>query len=140
MLVESPGMKQCYGWAEVPMFDPGPYEEPRDQVAARVTVVEEVTFSTIETVFNHYVDTLWSRLGARPHLTDKRARHIRRAVQMYGQKAVQDAITGITHSAWHMGQNPQGKKYNNLELILRPQNIEKFSQLAQEDNTKGGFL
>jgi hypothetical protein len=128
------------GWVDVPMFDVAPFEEPRDVNAQNVTVVEEVTFSTIETVFNHYVDTLWSRLGARPHLTDKRARNIRKAVQMYGQKAVENAITGITHSAWHMGQNPQGKKYNNLELILRPHNIEKFSQLAEQHNTKGGFL
>jgi hypothetical protein len=122
------------------MFDVAPFEEPRDGIRQRATVVEEVTFSTIEDIFNHYVDTLWSRLGARPHLTDKRARTIRQAVQMYGQKAVKNAITGITQSAWHMGQNPQGKKYNNLELILRPQNIEKFSQLAEEDDTKGGFL
>jgi hypothetical protein len=133
-------MGQRCGWVEVPMFDVAPFEEPRDGTVQLVTVVEEVTFSTIETIFNHYVDTVWSRHGARPHLTDKRARNIRQAVQMYGQKAVEQAITGITHSPWHMGQNPQGKKYNNLELILRPQNIEKFSQLAEEHNTKGGFL
>jgi hypothetical protein len=121
-------------WVDVPLFDVSGFEQPR------VDRVENVSFSTIETVFNHYVDTVWSRHGARPHLTDKRARLIRQSVQMYGQKNVENAITGITQSAWHMGQNPQGKKYTTIELILRPHNIEKFSQLAEEHNTKGGFL
>lgn len=117
------------------MFDLGPFE-PVD----RVVVPKTVDLSTVQEVFNHYVDTVWSGFGARPHLTDKRTKLIHNAVQMYGQTPIKDAITGVTHSPWHMGQNPQGKKYCTLELILRPQNIEKFSELTNNDRTKGGFL
>lgn len=122
-------------WVDVPLFDLEPCEAVQS-----VTVVEDVDLSTVQDVFNHYVDVVWSGYGARPHLTDKRIKIIRKAVEMYGQNAVQNAIEGVTHSPWHMGQNPQGKKYCTLELILRPHNIEKFSELAENDRTKGGFL
>lgn len=127
--------KVAQSWIDVPLFDLEPCESVQ-----QVTVVEDITLSTVEQVFNHYVDTVWSGYGARPHLTDKRIKLIHNAVKIYGQNAVQNAITGITQSPWHMGQNPQGKKYCGLELILRPQNIEKFSELAENDRTKGGFL
>ena len=38
---------------------------------------------------------------------------------MYGVDDCKDAIRGVTHSPWHMGHNPQGKKYDDIELILR---------------------
>lgn len=127
--------KVAQPWIDVPLFDLEPCEAVQS-----VTVVEDIQFSTIEQVFNHYLDTVWSGRGARPHLTDKRARIIHTAIKMYGLQPVLEAINGITLSSWHMGNNPQGKKYNNLELILRPNNIEKFSELADNDRNKGGFL
>jgi hypothetical protein len=40
-----------------------------------------------------------------------------------------------------MGQNPQGKKYNDIELIFRnAQNIERFAGMGSDKRSGGGFL
>jgi len=47
----------------------------------------------------------------------------------YPVQQILDAIVGCTRSTWHMGANPQRKKYNDLELICRDgRNIEQFSE------------
>ena len=57
---------------------------------------------------------------------------------MYGTQGCKDAISGTTHSPWHMGHNPQGKKYDDIELILRDEkHIEMFIDIY--DRVEEGF-
>ena len=60
-------------------------------------------------------------------LDPKRKRTIERALKSHGLEACLKAITGCTKSAWHMGDNPDGKRWNDVELILRDaKHIEQF--------------
>jgi hypothetical protein len=43
-------------------------------------------------------------------------------------------------SDWHQGKNPNNKKYNSIELILRDaEHIENFANMVT-DNAKAEFL
>jgi hypothetical protein len=71
-------------------------------------------------------------------LGDKRRSKIEKAIGLYGIEACKDAISGATHSPWHMGHNPQGKKYDDIELILRDEkHIEMFLDIY--DRVEEGF-
>lgn len=60
-------------------------------------------------------------------LDTKRRTKIKNALADYGIEQVQQAITGCTLSAHHMGQNPQNKRYDDIELILRDaKHVEQF--------------
>lgn len=89
-------------------------------------------------VFQCWVSTCRaSPRGRKPVLGDKRRRKIKQAIALYGVDDCKDAIRGVTHSPWHMGHNPQGKKYDDIELILRDEkHIEMFlsyADLADKD-------
>lgn len=92
----------------------------------------------ITKVFEYWVATMRTGKGPKPRLDTKRTRCIGRAIKMYDVDTCMDAVRGCTMSAWHMGQNPQGKRYDDITLILRnADNIEKFAGLAAEDD--GGW-
>ncbi|RUR26817.1 helix-turn-helix domain-containing protein [Vreelandella andesensis] len=60
-------------------------------------------------------------------LDNKRRTKIKTALTDYGMVQVQQAIIGCTLSAHHMGQNPQNKRYDDIELILRDaKHVEQF--------------
>ena len=85
-------------------------------------------------VFAHWVLTCRTPTrGPKPKLTDKRRKRIAKALKDYGLDACLQAIEGVQYSSWHMGGNPQGKKYDDLELILRDEkHIEMFATYAAE--------
>ena len=66
---------------------------------------------------------------------------IKKAIEMYDVETCKQAIQGVAFSPWHMGYNPSGKKYDDIELILRDEkHIEQF--LSYYDNaqtTEGEF-
>lgn len=63
------------------------------------------------------------------------------AINQYGTTNTKAAITGCSLSDWHMGNNPAGKKYTSIELILRdPEHIERFINNTLDNTNKGGFL
>ena len=89
-------------------------------------------------VFEYWVATMRTGKGPKPRLDDKRKRCIDKAIKMYDVDTCMDAVRGCTISNWHMGQNPQGKRYDDITLILRnADNIEKFAGLAAESD--GGW-
>jgi hypothetical protein len=73
--------------------------------------------------------TTTTRGAVRPPLLDaKRRRLIARAVADHGTDTVEAAIRGVGLSGWHMGNNPQRKTYNDLELVLRDAaHVERFA-------------
>jgi hypothetical protein len=96
---------------------------------------------TLQNIWNHYLSTFSTGRGVKPRLSEERAKLITVAVNTYGADAVVAAITGCSLSAWHMGQNPSGKKYTSLELILRDsEHIERFAGYTETSESKGGFL
>jgi hypothetical protein len=88
-------------------------------------------------VFHYWIaECKSSRKGRVPVLGDKRRRKIEKAIELYGLDACKDAIRGATYSSWHMGHNPQGKKYDDIELILRDEkHIEMFLELADDHDS-----
>jgi len=51
----------------------------------------------------------------------------------YDLEMFQNAINGNAKSTWHQGDNPQGKKYNDLALICRDgEKLEGFAQIITD--------
>lgn len=87
--------------------------------------------------------TLWATLHQKrnPKLTPERHRKIAQAIHTHGLTTVHHAIHGALLSDWHMGRNPQQKKYNDISLILRnAEKIEHFAELHENSHNAGGFL
>ena len=79
--------------------------------------------------------------GRKPVLGDKRRRKIKQAITLYGVEACKTAIRGVTCSPWHMGHNPQGKKYDDIELVLRDErHIEMFLDMADQSDNELAIL
>lgn len=69
---------------------------------------------------------LWCQVMEHPNakLGPKRQRRIEWALKNYGLERSQRAIIGCAASPFHMGDNKDGKRFDDLELIFR--NEEKF--------------
>lgn len=92
-------------------------------------------------VFDKWVEWCKSSRGPRPALNEERIVTIGAAIADYGVETCINAVVGCSYSDWHMGQNPQGKKYNDIELIFRnAQNIERFAGMGSDRRAAGGFL
>lgn len=87
-------------------------------------------------IFNHWVNTCRNNnKGRRPVLDDKRRRKIKQALKHYDAETLKQAITGNTKSDFHQGNNPQGKTYDELTLILRDaEHIEQFLTYNDQDD------
>ncbi len=87
---------------------------------------------TIRKVFDVWIVSTGRTAATR--LDAKRKRLIESALQAYPVDDVLDAVCGWEHSAWHRGENPSGKQYNDLGLLLRDASkIEEFRDRARED-------
>jgi hypothetical protein len=110
-------------WTEESLFDTAPMT---NDTLGSSTQIDEV--------FEYWIDLLWNGKGVRPVLSDKRRKKILAAIKLYGVAVCKQAVLGCTMSEWHMGNNPSGKKYTDIELILRdPEHIERFVTQSEED-------
>lgn len=84
----------------------------------------------VVTVFEFWKATMDS---PRSLLDKKRTASIKAALKTgYTVEQLCDAITGCSKSAFHMGENDRGVKYNGLDLILRnAEHIDKFIVIGQ---------
>lgn len=86
----------------------------------------------VQKVFDYWVERCRSNRKS-VKLTDARKRIISRALKDYDLETCLEAIDGVLLSNWHMGNNPRGKRYDDITLILRDaQHIEDFSWDAQQ--------
>jgi hypothetical protein len=70
---------------------------------------------------------------AKAKLDDKRRAMINRILRKYTVADCCKAIDGCAKSSYHMGENPAGKKYNGIDLILRDgAHVDQF--MATDDN------
>lgn len=81
---------------------------------------------------NHY----HGPYGKRPVLNHSRWAILKSAINLYGAELASKAIVGCRHSPWHSGQNPLGKRYNNLELIFKSEaQVKKLAKMAPTVDT-----
>jgi uncharacterized protein YdaU (DUF1376 family) len=66
-------------------------------------------------VFEYYVSVFEK---SRAKLTKERENQIKKALGVYSVTDLQCAILGCSKSKYHMGDNEQGKKYNEIERIV----------------------
>jgi len=96
------------------------------------------TAPEIHEVFDLWIELLRPAARVKPRLDDKRTALIRRAVRDYGAEACKDAVRGCSVSDFHLGKNPRGKVYTDIELILRDsKHIEQFNDIWH-DHVKSG--
>lgn len=92
-------------------------------------------------IWDNYLQTHHHNTRKKPELTEQRIKLIEKTVQTHGPAAIINAIKGCSLSAWHMGHNPNNRKYNNIELILRNnEKIENFTTIHETNETGDGFL
>jgi hypothetical protein len=95
----------------------------------------------IQKVWDHYLNRHHLETRKKPVLTEERIKLIDKSIRNHGVATLINAITGCTLSPWHMGYNPNNRKYNSIELILRnTEKIETFEQIHENTETGGGFL
>ena len=76
-------------------------------------------------VFNYWKEVM--RKGASTRLNKKREKLISdRLKDGYPVEEVKQAIFNCSRSAFHMGQNDNQTKYNDIDLICRPDKFEQF--------------
>lgn len=82
--------------------------------------------------------TYWKTVMDKPEArltADRRAKIQARLRDGYTEEQIKQAIDGCRASSWHMGENPNGKQYNDLELICRNgAKLESF--MAAKDGSK----
>jgi DNA-binding PadR family transcriptional regulator len=70
---------------------------------------------------------------------DARERKIRVILKNYSVDECKEAILGCKFSAWHMGDNKDGKKYDSIDLIFRgADKIDNFREIYHQEKGKEG--
>ena len=109
---------------------PSRLAEYRKHIA--LTAAEEIL-----EVFNHWCVTFHSEgtRGRAVVLNESRKAHIAWGIKTFGVERAKNAITGLTYSEFHMGNNKQGRKYVSLELIFRDSShTSKYLSIYQSNN------
>lgn len=133
------------------LFDPGPAEaadgdpdsegeDPGDAVSDGESID-----SQIDRVWAHYVETMQPRHKL---AGEEERRIIRAALKVASVDECCGAISGCAGSAFHMGKNDRGRKYNKLSQILRGrqgkettrERIDYFLDLRDKQLEAGQFL
>jgi hypothetical protein len=81
-------------------------------------------------VFDHWRTTMRKRSNS-VFSADRKSKVVARLREGYTVSQLKEAVTGYSMSAFHMGDNPDGKLWNDLELICRSgSKVEKGMELA----------
>jgi len=82
-------------------------------------------------LFQLWQQTLHQSAASGVLLTEKRYARIAAALCIYGIDTCRLAIRGCAKSGWHMGDNPRGAKYTDIDLIFRSHDhVQRFVSLA----------
>lgn len=104
---------------------------------------ERVPLNEVLEIFNLWVELFHPNGRSHVLLTAKRHQRIASAIEFYGVHMCTLAVKGCALSDWHMGVNPQGKKYTDLALIFRDHDrVSKFIDLAldQGNDARAAFI
>lgn len=98
---------------------------------------ERVPMDQVSEVFDLWADLFHPTGRSHVLLTKKRHQRIASAIEIYGVRMCLLAVKGCSLSDWHMGNNPQGKKYTDLALIFRDHDrVSKFIDLALDEGNE----
>lgn len=115
---------------------PGRPKSARNQ--SRITKSKTVAEEQLLEVFDYWVEQCKGSARRKPILDSTRRLVIGAAIHDYGVAACKEAILGCTMSDFHMGRNKNGKKYDDIELILRDaKHIEQFLDIYDKGQDKG---
>ena len=90
-------------------------EDP--EVVRKALLVPDIE---VQLVWRAWVNAHASSGRGKGHkLSEDRYDTIRAGIVKFGLQQCIKACYGVLYSEWHMGNNPGGKVYNSLELILR---------------------
>lgn len=93
-----------------------------------LTTNQDISANAVGEIFDHWQLTM-GESGKR--LTDGRRKKIKSRLKHYPVTDLLRAIDGCRGSPWHMGDNPNSAKYNDIELIFRnDENLEKFRDMV----------
>lgn len=114
-------------------------KRPRTTTKQRAEKAKGISDEAVKIVWDYWVKTMGaSKLAVLDH--DRKVK-IAASIHDYGIKASCLAIDGCASSPFHMGDNPQQKKYNGIDLIFRDADkIEGFIQRTQKRNARQEFL
>lgn len=113
----------------------GPNKKTMSNNAKVATVAED----SIQEVFDYWVSIHKSESRRKPALDADRRFFIALAIHDYGIQDCKAAIDGCRLSDFHMGRNRQGKKYNDIKLILRgAEQIERFLEIYDKNYEPDG--
>jgi len=117
------------------MVRPMATRRPRTQTTQQAAKSRQVKDEQVAEVFAYWKNRISP--SSRAVLDEQRRQRIGWAIHDYGLDACKQAIDGILKSSWHMGGNPQNKRYADVELIFRnAANVEKFIELAERRDAR----
>ena len=111
---------------------------PRISTKQRNAKAKEISDEAVKIVWDYWVKTMGSTRAVLDH---ERKVKIAASIHDYGIEASCQAIDGCASSPFHMGDNPQQKKYNGIDLIFRDADkIEGFIQRSQKRDAQQDFI
>ncbi len=94
------------------------------------------THTDVQQVFEH-----WQQVTGKhkAKLTNDRKQKVQaRLREGFSVDELKEAVDGLAKSAWHQGDNPQGKRYDDLALVCRQgSKVEQFIELARTGGGNG---
>ena len=119
--------------------DKSKQKRPRISTKQRAEKAKSISDEAVKIVWDHWAKTMGaSKLAILDH--DRKVK-IAASIYDYGIEASCLAIDGCASSPFHMGDNPQQKKYNGIDLIFRDADkIEGFIQRTEKRNARQEFL
>lgn len=138
-MAQSKGLRFCKKEYTETMTGPKRRRGPNKKTMSNNAKVATVAEDSIQEVFNYWVLVHKSESRRKPALDSDRRFFIALAIHDYGIQECKEAIDGCRLSDFHMGRNKQGKKYNDIKLILRgAEQIERFLDLYDKNYEPDG--
>lgn len=102
------------------------------------TTSETSVTSSAQIVLEAWVEAT-GRDANRVKLNKKRIAAVKaRLAEGYSVDDLVAAVKGIALSAWHRGENPEGKKYDDMLVAIRDgERVEKFRDLFEQGGDRG---
>lgn len=107
-----------------PQDKPKKKRGPNAHTRAQREDAGSVSLEAKKIVFDYWKEIHSKRVAV---MDVKREARIGWAIKHYGIQKCKDAIYGCLLSDWHMGKNPNGKKYNDIHnIFVDAKHVEMF--------------
>lgn len=113
-----------------------PRQKPPQELLDKAAAIPD---DAVEAIWGLWRAVHGSGKGRAPELTTTRIRDIRMGLADYGFESCVRAVIGSYFSPWHMGDNPLGKRYTSIELLMRwgdKWRVAKFSKLYDQNKAE----